>query len=159
MGDFINLNFQLDTKLLTKRGHGKLMRDLNRQMARRHRDRIIPKHFSGTPETVPGGGGYGYERRSMKWNKRKQEQVGHTIPLVFTGRLRATIRRSSRITATQHRWRFRARGYFPLTFERRREIEVVSRRERREMAALMEKLYPLLAAQPKYQQFRRQRLR
>ncbi len=81
---------------------------------------------------------------------------GHQIPLVFTGKLKRTIISNARVTATKDRGRLQARGYFPMTAQRRAEIEVVSNREEQLLAQEYEKDYEQMANQPR---FRRKRKR
>lgn len=154
----IALAITMESSLLTKRGHARLMRDLLREAMEEHRDRNLPKHFQRNADTAPGGA-YGYAARTAKYQKRKARQVGHQIPLVLTGRLRDTIQRNVRITATQHRARLTTRGYFPMRVAMRKEIETMSPFEQSEMIGLLGLKYSAYAKKPEYQEFRRQRMR
>lgn len=154
----ITLAITVESSLLTKRGHGKLMRELLREAAEEHRDQRLPRHFERNADTAPGGA-YGYEKRTAKYQRRKAKQVGHQIPLVLTGRLRSAIQANVRITATQFRSRLTTRGYFPMKTELRREIEVISPYERSETIGLMGLKYPVYAKREEFQEFRRQRMR
>lgn len=158
VGQTFGLRFQYDTTLFTKRGHNKIMRLGNRQVARRHRDRRMRRHFENNPDTRPGGA-YGYEKRSRRWQILKAKKTGTIRPLVYTGRLRASVLNTSRITATRKRWTYRARASFPLNPERRDELQAVSPKERLEDAKLLEFLYARAAKSPVFYDIQRQRIR
>lgn len=53
----------------------------------RHKRANLPKHF-----TEAGASEYGYATRSRKYTRAKQRKHGHTLPLVYTGQLRAAVR-------------------------------------------------------------------
>lgn len=154
----IALAFTLESNLLTKRGHARLMRDLLREAMEEHRDEKLPKHFERNADTSPGGA-YGYAKRTAKYQKRKARQVGHQIPLVLTGKLQQAIRSNVKITATQHRSRLTTRGYFPMRVAMRQEIETISPNEQSEMIGLLGLKYSSYAKKSDYQEFRRQRIR
>lgn len=149
----------VEMSLFTKRGHRAVARLVNKQLAIRHRDRIVPKHFAGTPETTPGSGGYRYRRRSKKWQERKRLEGRPSQPLVYTGELFRTVRASSRVRSTDTFWQWTARGSFPLNADRKSEIEAVSEREQRENARLFERLYARAATRDQFQTHIRRRRR
>ena len=148
-----------DTRLLTRRGHGKAMNSLYRQLGLIHKLKTIRKHFENVPETRATVGGYHYEKRSRRWRKIKQRLKGHNKPLVFSGRLRASVVFSSIVRATQRKFSFQARAPFPLKKKRREELEVISRREAREYSLRLQRLYPIAAGKPRFQEFKRKRIR
>lgn len=154
----IAISITLQSSLLTKRGHSRLMRDLLKEAMEEHRDKKLPRHFERNADTAPGGA-YGYAARTAKYQRRKAKQVGHQIPLVLTGRLRQAIQSNVKITATQHRSRLTTRGYFPMKTQMRQEIEAISPFERSEMFGLLGLKYANYAKKPDYQEFRRQRMR
>ena len=149
---------RINSDLFTKRGHKIVLRKLLREMIERHRDEKLPRHFERNADTAPGGG-YGYEKRTAKYQKRKARQVGHQTPLVLTGRLKDFIKSNARITATASRARMTARGYFPMRTAMRGEIERYSRVELSEMKALMQLKYADAARRPEFQDHLRQRKR
>jgi hypothetical protein len=149
----------VQSNLLTKRGHAKLMRDLLRETLEEHRDQKLPKHFERNADTAPGGG-YGYSARTAKYQRRKAKQAGHQIPLVLTGRLKQAIMSGVKITATQHRSQLKTRGYFPMRVAMRMEIESITEYEQSEMRGMIGLKYSHYAkTKPEYQEFRRQRMR
>ena len=148
-----------DMRLLTRRGHGKLMNSLYRQIGLIHKLKTIKKHFEKVPETRATVGGYHYEKRSRRWQKIKQRVKGHRKPLVFSGRLRSSVVFSSVVRATQRKFSFQARAPFPLKKKRREELEVISNRETRDYSRRLERLYPIAAGKPRFQEFKRQRIR
>jgi hypothetical protein len=153
----VPITFEVNEDLCTERGHRRIMNQLLREEMEHHRDARIPKHFDGSPETTAGVGGYGYKARSRKYQRQKLKKFGHNTPLVYSGRLRDSIRQSSKITATANRCSWKARSYFPLKPERRAEIEAVSNRERIEIAKSVEKKYAEQAARPENRRQRRRR--
>lgn len=159
-GSAFSFSFEVQQSTLTKRGHGRLMKNLNRDLAFWHHKKNIPKHFSGGPETVPGGGGYRYRRRTAKYNEAKQKKWGHQTPLVWSGGLkRRTLSNAQRtIRATQFKWTLIVRGK-PANSFLRKEIEAVSNKEQRELVTRLKKRYPKAARLRKYQTFVRKKFR
>lgn len=155
----IEQEFLQRSSLVTARTHARLLRKLNRQWATRQRFQRLPTHFESIPETHPGSGGYRYRRRSSAYNRQKQRKYGHTKPNVYTGELRRAVLQNARITATQHKASVLTRGTptHRLQDWQRREIEAVSRRERREDLKRMEKDYARLIQRPEYQAQRRRK--
>jgi hypothetical protein len=148
----VAINFEIKANLVTKRSHGQIMRQVNRGMLERWRDRFLPLHFEGGATQR-----YGYRPRSGRYLARKRRMVGHGIPLVLTGRLRDTIRRGVVIRATQHRGTARSRGYFPMRNEMRGEIERITDAERRDLIEWGLAEYLRLAKRPEHK--RRSRAR
>ncbi len=67
----IPINTVILADTVTKSGHGKIMKSLNRTVMTRHAIKGLPKHFEQVPETSPGGGGYRYKRRGREYSKRE----------------------------------------------------------------------------------------
>lgn len=151
----LTIAYEIQSSLVTKRTHNKIMRKVNRQAMTRHRQRL-PLHFQRNSKTTPGGA-YGYEKRNKRYQIRKAKQQGHQKPLVFTGRLKQSILSNVRITATAGRGRLKTRGYFPMRTQRRSEIEAIAPDERREMVARAERDYYRLARRPEFQRKRRKK--
>lgn len=150
----IQFGFNVRSRLLTKRGHARAMRELMRETMETVRNNYWPKHFQNVPETYPGAGGYGYHKRTEKYERYKFRRFGHRRPLVFTGALEQTVRSTAKITATSNRGTLRARSPHFLRLRNRREIEAVSSRERRDLADRFGQRYIQLANSPQYQQLR-----
>lgn len=165
--------------LMTRRDANVVSRGVMRALGRHHLRVNLPKHFEEGPETYPGAGGYGYRKRSKRWQNIKRRKYGHTKPNVATGRMRDAVLRGSRLTATATRWRIYARlpsevaqdkGGNELrkrsgrpSFKRahpvwqRAEIEVISQREIREHMALFKRLYLRGARSPRFRRKRKAR--
>jgi len=150
------ISVELRSDLLTTRQHAKIMRDVNREIMERHRRLILRRHFEGTPETRAGGA-WDYAPRSLKYNRWKKRKVGHTIPLVLTGKLKQIVLTQSKITATQHRSRLYVRGYFPMKPELRDEIEAVSSQDAAALVKWAKKEYIDRANDPANRRKRRRK--
>ena len=147
------ISYTIDANVVTKRAHAQIMREINRGMLERWRDRYLPMHFQAGATTR-----YGYEKRSAKYTARKRKKYGHSIPLVYTGRLRDTIRENMKPpTATQYKGSIKSRGYFPMKAVLRSEIERVMPFENAELAAWALKQYTRMAKDPKYARKRTRR--
>jgi len=149
---------KMEGKLYTARGHAKVMRFVNRNRIEFWRDNMLPTHFETNELTRPGGG-YGYAPRTKKTQLVKARRYGHQKPNVQTGKLRDTIRLNSRVTATQHQGRFKSRGYFPMTAERRRELEIVTPGQQKVIVSGAKSLYQNAASLPEFHDIIRQRNR
>ena len=150
-----------DEDLVTERTHKRILKQVNREIGVLHRNRTLKKHFENNAETRPGGA-YGYEARTKKYQIRKAKKKGHQRPLSFTGEMRRTVTGSSRVTATQHRWRVYARTGKKLNLQLgqqiKNELEAVSEAEIDKYISLMEKRYVQLANQPQNRRKRRKKL-
>ncbi len=109
----------------------------------------MPKHF-----TVAGGKEYGYLPRSPWYLGEKQDRMGHTNPLVWTGEARSDARRTARAESTSKggkavinvpklNWRKAARpgrGFWRASkIHMADELRTVSRRERVQASRLFNK--------------------
>lgn len=146
----------ITSSLVTARTHGQLMRKLNRQAMTRIRFGFLQRHFENNQFTRPGGP-YGYKARTARYQIRKAKTKGHQKPLVFSGRMLATMTSSARITATQKGGRLTLRNYYAMTTQRRSEVENLAESEREEIVQRMERDYVRLAARPEYQRIRRRK--
>jgi hypothetical protein len=140
------------SRLTTARLHGQLMRKLLRLAMVRHLRVTLAKHFLEGAQNV-----YHYERRREKYLKAKNKRWHHQKPLVWTGRTRDQLQARSVITATQHQSRLLFKNYFPLSAQRRREIEVILKREEAEIAKTVLAQYIKAVKTPAYQAVRRLR--
>lgn len=124
-------------EFVTVRTHGRVMRNVLRELMVDHLEHRLPGHFSKGAERK-----YHYRNRTAKYLKRKRRLKGHDIPLVFTGRTRRDLMASKhRITATQHRSRLYFKNHFPLKNDQRNEIEIVLQYEQRDMARFTRRRY------------------
>lgn len=136
------IQFTVSVSQTSLRGHGKLMRSLNRGVMELVRDVYWPQHYRINAKTRPGGE-YGYSKRGMGYMLYKAKRWGHQDPLVFSGRTRDTVRESAAngITATQYRSKLRAKTAFPTKAQLRKELEVIAPSEKRSMMAWSQREY------------------
>lgn len=149
--------------LVTERTHKRILKQVNREIGVLHRNRTLKKHFENNAETRPGGA-YGYEARTKKYQIRKAKKKGHQKPLSFSGTMQRNVTSTSRVTATQHKWRVYARikttkPLKPLLSQQiKDELEAVAEAEIDKYISLMEKRYVQLANQPQNRRKRRKKL-
>lgn len=146
------IHYEIKAELVTARGHNEIMRECNRGLLERHRDRNLPRHFEGGATSR-----YGYAKRSAKYTARKRKKYGHSIPMVFSGRLRAEIRQNVKITATRNGGRLKSRGYFPMRAEFRAEIERIAPEEQNDLMEWAGKKYLNLALSKRFRRQRRKK--
>lgn len=151
------VKIEIENTTTTVRGHARIMRYANRKAMTNHRDKRLGKHYQNIPETRPGGA-YGYAKRSEKYTERKRRKKGHTRPLTYSGYMARFVRNNSRITATQKRARFKAKNYFPMTQQRRDELEVISEAERKEISQEIQQIYVAESNKPKNKRKRRKKI-
>lgn len=152
----IPIRFMTEAKLFTARGHKQVQREILRNSMEYQRQTYLPLHFETVAYTrYPGV----IRKRSKKYNDWKLRKFGHNRPNVLTGSFRDSVMNHSIVRATSNQATFTAKGTFPLTPERRREIEFISDREITAITTRGGKLYVALAKDPQYQELRRQRNR
>lgn len=152
-----SLGITWEQNTISKLNHGKLMNDVMRDMGMAHKLRHLPKHFESVPETSVGGA-YGYAARSIRWQRRKQREGRPLIANVYTGRMRETVLRNSKVTATQTRARVYVKNYFPMRDSQRRELEAVTDSEVKFLANRTHKNYANLSKTEKYKRKKRVKL-
>lgn len=169
----------IDTKLMTARNANKASRMVMGLLGTKHLRERLPRHFQDAPETVPGGGGYRYRRRSKKWIEQKRKEGKPATANVYTGTLRDTVKRSSVLTNTATRWRIKAK--LPVVYRKdasgkrllrqngtpvfdrvtpqwqRDEIEILSRAEVRQYAKDYRRFFRQIAKSPEFRRKRRVR--
>ena len=120
---------------VSKRQHGRIVRELLRAAGRRHVNTTLGQHFKKNSKTAPGGG-YGYTERRPKYAQRKLRQGYGDTPMVRTGGTQRRLRTSAghTIRATQTRLRIYLRARFPLVDQRRLEISAIAPDEAESMA-------------------------
>lgn len=116
------------TGMVTQRTLNRIANDTNRETLLDHVQNRLPGHFERNANTAPGGT-YGYTARTRLYQIRKAKRVGHQRPNVLTGQLRFNVlsHPKRKVRATKSRATFRASnaGHFPLSRQRREEIEAV----------------------------------
>lgn len=145
-----------NSDLVTPRNHKKIMNILFREVATRHRDIRLPRRFRKGPKTREGGE-FGFDRRSRKYQVRKRRKKGHLNPNVWSGETRA-LAKVAKVRATSKRSRIYFRGHFPLTSERRAELERVSRPEQRADVKTLTRRYREMVRLKRFRRQRRRRL-
>ena len=156
MSNMFAIKTVFEATWLTQRGHNQCMRDLHRESGHRHRMEVFPRHFDGGSKTQPGGE-YGYEKRSKKWDEYKMAKRGEARPLFFSGRMQRTVIAESIVRATKDRWTLQGKNYFPMTEQRRKELQTVPPSEQTELARWQKARYLVLSRSPLYKH--RQRFR
>lgn len=140
---------EITTDLVTKRTFSKIMRLVNRHTMEHLKNEMLPDKF-----TVAGGREYDFEKRAKGYQIWKAKTLGHQKPLVRRGILERTVLGSGKVTATATRAKLTAKASFPLTPQRRRELEAVSTQDKAELEELRLREVTRLANKP---QFRRRR--
>lgn len=135
-----SVRVRIDAKLFTKRMHAKVMREAFRDALTFQRDQIWPTHFENNDMTRPGGA-YGFQKRSAIWQRKKAKVQHHQKPLVYTGKLRDSVLNNSVVRATQNRGTLKAKATYPLTEDRRREVEVTTPSQRAVLTRRIKNFY------------------
>lgn len=148
----------IKSDMVTDRTHAKIMYEAMHKVAMTHKRVTLGKHFKKVPETQPGGA-YGYVKRGELYTRRKLAKYGHDTPNVRTGYLRNQVYSRSVVTATQHKSRVYIRAPFPLTEQRRRELEAITTAETGEAQKIATDTYAAMVADPKNQRTRRKRVK
>lgn len=145
---------------VTNRRHAQIARESLRWGMVQHITKRLGDHFKQNSKTAPGGA-YGFKARQKKYVERKVKRFGPDAanPNVRTGRMKRYIRANAlgRITATQHRSRVRMSSYFPMTPERRKEMEVIASQEKVEIAQDIRAEYARLINDPSNRRLRRRK--
>lgn len=148
----MKINIQWDENLITERTHWRLLKQVNGEVMERHKNVTMKKHFEVKALRLYAAV---YKPRTKAYTKRKL-RIHHTqAPLVYTGHLRDVVMQTSRVTKTQYGARMYAKSYFPLTAERRAELEYVSPDEQRAMVKMIEERYRKLSHSKDYLRKRR----
>jgi hypothetical protein len=136
----------IEGSLFTKRGHNQVMNIGHRNTMTYLKEKYIPLHFSPVAYFR-----YGFKARSLAYTKRKLRKYNHNMPNVYSGRLMQAVLNNSRITATRSRGTFQAKGYFPMTRERRDELEIVNEQEQKSLSKHLQDFYIKAATLPEFQ--------
>lgn len=150
----LDLDIQITSDLVTKRGHSILMKGVLKGALRFWRETYLPKHFRSGAETRPGGS-YGYAKRTKKYQIQKAKRYHHQRPNVYTGELERTVRSNSRITGTQRKATFRARGSHPMPIEQRQELTTIPPDEFQQIKEWIAEHYARGTRSPKFRRRRR----
>lgn len=155
-GTRFNYRITYESNLVTPRNHNKIMNILFRDVATRHRDVRLPRRFRKGPKTREGGE-YGFDRRTLKYQRRKRRKKGHLNPNVWSGETRE-LAKSAKVRATAKRARIYFRSHFKMTSERHDEIERVSGPEKRADVKRMTREYAEMANMKRFRRTRKRRL-
>jgi len=155
--NFWRISIQYDSTLVTERGHNKICGQLFREALESHKARILPRHFQSVPETRPGGA-YRYAPRSRKWQARKLREGRGDLPLVYTGVMRSMVVQSSIVRATKDHGTLTAKNHYPMTDQRRAEVENFSQRELDRMVGVMGQNYVRKAKDPAFARVRSKKI-
>ncbi len=133
--------------ILTKRGVTEVTRVCNRLGALEVREQL-DEHFDPNSQQR-----FKYRRRTRKYEERKQRLFGHTTPLVYSGELRRAVLSSAKVTATSKRGSVIARGSRSsnLRQQYRDEIEIITKKQERDLTRNYGKNFEELASQSQYQ--------
>ena len=147
---FFKITVQYDASLVTVRSHNRIMNQLYREAMEHHKQVVLPRHFENVPETRPHSA-YGYAPRSRRWKKRKARE-GHDPerPLVYKGLMRTIVLRESVVRATKDHGTLTASNHYPMTAQRRKEVETLSDREVQRIAGRMQIDYVKKANSPEF---------
>lgn len=150
------LDITVESNLFTKRGHNQAMNRVHRELLQHHRETNWPLHFSPAaffryPDV--------FQPRGFKYSVMKQRRYGHQIPNVYSGELMEEVLNNSKITATAKSGRLTARGTFPLTAQRRAELEAVNEPEIQALSRRGGRIYLELSKLPEFEDRIRQRIR
>jgi hypothetical protein len=150
----VKLGITWNENLVTARTHARLLKEAAEAAMIAHRDLIMPNHF-----TTTGARKYRFKKRAKGTMINKARKYGHQNPNVMTGAMREIVRSQTKITRTQYGARMYVRNYFPLTADRRREMEVVQPDEEQGHAARIRRFYLFSANDPKNMRKRRVKIR
>lgn len=92
---------------LFSRDHNKALREANRLAAVHYHKTFMGDHFR-----MVGYSKYGIAKRSKAYNRRKQRELNHTLPLVYTGRTRQLVMSQYKVRATPKLARLEMRAAF-----------------------------------------------
>ena len=114
--------YEFDDNLILPRRHQTLKRTLLKEQGDLHKNVTLMKHFM-----LGAGRRYGYAKRTTGYMKKKAAKYHHQIPLVYSGILKSVVRLIGKVSVIgkAEGWRYKVRSYFPMTDERKGEIEVI----------------------------------
>lgn len=147
----IPLIVKVTATLPRKRDLNRIRNVCNRAAGIEVRD-LLPLHFEAGAQQR-----FRYQFRSKQYNRRKQRIFGHQKPLVFTGRMRQSVLRTARVTATSKGAKVQAntgtRGFRSAEWRRQRklELEAVTKQQQRTISDNYSKRFTELAQLPEFQ--------
>lgn len=146
------ISYEVNADLFTARGHNEAMREVNREVLERQRDRNLHKHFQGGATER-----YGYRKRTAAYIRRKRKKYGHSIPLVWTGGTRDSIRQNVKITATKNGGRLKSKGRMPMSAEMKSEIERITKDEMSDLLEFATNRYVQKAGSERFRRKRKKK--
>lgn len=151
----------INTNMVTRQTHGKIMKRLMLELMMFHIKYVLPLHFQEGAEHV-----YHYFRRTTKYLKAKQIKHGHQKPNVWSGKTEEEMKAKSPADVAHTQWKARLRHRFHWqrggsrggsrgakdgnqtpgakgsgTFQRKLEMEKVLKREVRDKSAYLARRY------------------
>lgn len=135
----MQISMEFTTDIVTKRVYNTIMRDTNRRVGQEVAKKVLPLKFNRYAYTAYPGV---VMRRTQGYAKAKRKKVGHDIPNVYTGQMKAYVLSSGHtITATRNGGRVYIRNYFKMRESQRQELEVLNERDRGRMAKTAEEYF------------------
>ncbi len=115
--------YEFDENLILPRQHQTLKGKILRELGDFHKNVTLMKHFM-----LGAVSRYGYAKRTKGYMKRKAAKYHHQIPLVYSGVLKSVVRLIGivRLLGKADGWKYHVRSYFPMTDERKNEIQIVT---------------------------------
>lgn len=154
----VSLSIGITSDQVNQRTHNRILKLVNQKSMYIHRDKRMGKHYKDIPETRPGGG-YGYDKRSKRYQERKKRKKGHNRPNEWSGKTKRYVRNNSKITATRKGAKFRAKNYFKMREQMRSELEAITPQEEWEIEQDQLFLYYKEADKPENRRKRKRKIR
>lgn len=144
------------SELVTARNHNKIMNVNYRELMNRHKQTGLQSRFRRGPKTRPGGE-FGFSKRSLKYQRRKQKIKGTLAPNVWSGKTRENAKNAT-VRATAKRGTIKFPTGYRLTYQRRQELEGISRMEQYKYAKTMKRRYIEMANSRQFKRKRRKKV-
>lgn len=146
--------FEYDATLYTARGVRAALNTTFRESLE-----FVRNSYWALKFTNEGARLYGFKARTKRYMIRKARKLGHQIPNVYTGDLKREML-SSQPKATYKGGSIVAKSHFPMTAERREELETILPGQRRYLVEeWLPKRYRELQQRPEFKDRVRQRKR
>lgn len=144
------------TRLVNVRNHKKILNISIREIVTHHRDIRLSRRFRRGPKTRQGGE-YLFEPRTRKYQRKKKRDLGHLKPNVFSGETRERAK-SAKVRATSKSGSIRFSSHFPMTEERRGEMERISSKEQKQDRKSLRTSYARMAKMRRFKRKRKTRI-
>lgn len=153
----IVFRIEQSSEMVTQRNHNKIMNTLYRETMTRHKQTGLQSRFRQGPKTRPGGE-FGFSKRSLRYQRRKAKVKGTLAPNVWSGKTRENAR-NAKVRATAKGGTINFRTGYRLTFQRRFELEGMSRLEQQKYAKTMKRRYIEMANSRQFKRKRKRRIK